>query len=343
VPRRGDAALLAVAVGLRRWRFALNASERAAALGLVRRTKGEQRNLLARALARDPGVSQRLLTGLGSGDATMRATAAHGIELLGRRIPGVALVRALREESDPEAFRRLATAAFNLGIDAPAMGARWFSDPETTPEALLLAAHSAPAASPAQRARLAARLRRTLRSRSAQPRCRAAAALGLALMQDRSAGAALRSALEDGSARVRLAAVRALWFLGATGWGETLKRHAAVEKDGQVRGEALRALATLDRGFRQQPLLLRGQESLYLGVRVSNGFDPKAVLVDVLPADGRWLRFRPEPDGSLLVADLPPGLVEVRMVDSHGVANSKRGGKITNTSLNIIILPRDSI
>ncbi len=316
-PQRVGTAALAVALGLRRWRFALDATERASALRLVRRAKGEQRGILARSLARDPEVAEELYEALRSEDARTRAVAAHGIGLLGHGVRADELVRALRQESDPEAFRRLATAAFDLGIDVPAVAAGWLSDRATAPEALLLAARSAPVASPARRARLAVALRRALRSRNEGPRCRAAAALGLALMRERSAHRALRAALDDGSPRVRLAAVRALWFLDAPGWGETLKRHAAVERDREVRGEALRALLALDRGYRQQSLLLRGEQSLYLRLTLSPGLDPHAVLVDLLPADGRWLRFRPAPDGWLLVADLPPGSVEVRMVDSH--------------------------
>lgn len=317
-PGRIDAAALAVAAGLRRWRFALDEASRASGFETVQRAIGRERRMLARALARDPGVSAELARSLGSGDARLRAAAALGMELLGPPGQGEALLRALKKESDPEAFRRQATAALGLGVDAPpGLVWRWISDPATAPEAMLLLARSAAVASPADRRRLARELRRDLRSLAAGPRCRAAAALALALMRDRSARRVLEAALGDRSPRVRLAVVRAMGFLALPGSGRALRRQAALETEATVRGEASRALRAVGRTLGSEPLLVRGRETLHLGLLVSPGKDPDAVLLDVLLVDGRWLRIRPTREGSLVLGDLGSETVEVRMVDSH--------------------------
>jgi hypothetical protein len=95
-----------------------------------------------------------------------------------------------------------------------------------------------------------------------------------------------------------------------------LRGHATVETGEGVRAEALAALDAHRRGFREEQLLRQGEECLHLRLRVSPGLDPDGALLDVLYADGRWLRIRPLPDGSLLLADLEPGSIEIRVVGS---------------------------
>src|SRR4030095_823625 len=85
----------------------------------------------------------QLLRGyLSSEDCVIRAEAALGLELLGqRKEEESSLVAALARESDPEAFRRRASAACALNVRVPwRISLRAMEFASIAPEAMMLAA-----------------------------------------------------------------------------------------------------------------------------------------------------------------------------------------------------------
>ncbi len=307
----------ALAIALRRDRGQLSPATRRGALELLRSLPSAERSLLLRALARDDSVREPLIAALGAADPARRASAAQASAWLQDPRLGPALLRALRDERDAEAARRMAEAAAGLGLAVePRVLLRLLSDPETAPEAMQLAAV---AADPAQAPRaLRVRLRRALGSHQPQ-RVRVGAALALAALGERSARPALLAALEDGSARLRLAAARALGALGGVDTAASLAARARVERDPRVRQAELQAAA---RAGVAAPLFERGDRVLEARVQSQGaprdaqaGGSPWRPLLDVLLPDGRWLRLRAQAGGELIVADLPPGVADVRAVD----------------------------
>jgi HEAT repeat protein len=307
----------AIAVGLRRWRSRLGDDLRRRGQGIIRAVADDERRMLLRALARDQEVSATLAAGIRQSSARTRAASAYGIELLGKATLGAALLRAMGDETDPEAFRRQASAAVRLGIYAPHRILKGhFSNPGTAPEAFVLAAKSSGTASERNRRDLAISLRRALRSRTEVPaRTRAAAALSLAYLRDRNAGTALVVSLSDPSAQVRLAAVTAIGSLGGARSAAALESHARVEMQSAVRSNALRVAASLRAG-RSPTVGDSRNEILVVHVVDATGEGGGRPPVEVLFDDGRWARFRPLSGGELMLVDLDSALVELRIQPS---------------------------
>src|SRR5690606_19559792 len=132
---------------------------------LAGRREDEPRALLLRSIARDPEVIEPLVRALRSDDPALRAVAARGIELSGDPGTSDALARALGEERDPEAFRRMAVAAVTLGAAVPYRAVRGhLIGVEVGPEAMALAAGSAQGWGRREREEVARRLRSALRA-----------------------------------------------------------------------------------------------------------------------------------------------------------------------------------
>jgi HEAT repeat protein len=309
-PESAERAARALAIALRAAGDDLPDEQREQAHALIQSLPPERRVLLS-ALARSDDALRAIGSGLAARSANARATAAAAATLLGDAEAGPALLSALARERDPEAARRLASAALELRVRTPSsLLWRLFADAETAPEAMLLAAASADRAAPPDRD-LRVYLRRTLSSRK-PARVRASAALALGALGDSAALTPLQAALSDPSTRVRLAAVRALGALGGADAARACRLHARIERDMLVRGAAL---AVADRDGRAVELAERGE--LVLEARVI-GLDPDArerPLIDVLLADGRWLRMRADAQGELIVAGLPAGTAELRRVE----------------------------
>jgi HEAT repeat protein len=270
--------------------------------------------LLLRALARDAGMLGEAQAALTSPLANRRAAGACALSWLGSIAVDAApaVRRALAQERDPEAARRLLETATNMRVRVSrGVLSRHLANAETEPEALLLAAATADAG--AQPRALRVVFRRALSS-SRSARTRAAAALALGVLADTDALPALQAALDDDSARVRLAAARALGVLGRLGSkdvAQILAEHARVEMDGSARSAMLEESPQTMQGA---PLPESMREVLEVRVVGQEAAETQP-LVDVLLQDGRWRRFRPLAGGELLVADLPQADAEVRAVD----------------------------
>ncbi|MFI5308075.1 MAG: HEAT repeat domain-containing protein, partial [Polyangiales bacterium] len=299
----------AVAIAVRRFRDELPASTIADAERLLRSLADRERGSFLRALARDRSVRDSLRAALSASDADLRATAAFEVMLLADEALAPALQSALDAERDPEAARRMLEAAAELGVrvSEPTV-LRWMADPETAPEALQLAAALADPAAASRSLRV--RLRRALASH-APLRVRVAAALALGRLGDRAARPALVAALDESSARLRLAAVRALGALGGAGSVYALQAHARIERDALVRRAALQEAAHAGVPSRVE----HGDLVLELRVRAQVAAESARPFCDVLLQDGRWLRYRARANGELVVADLPAGVADVRILD----------------------------
>ncbi|MGD8860320.1 MAG: HEAT repeat domain-containing protein [Myxococcales bacterium] len=301
-----------LAVGLRSLGARLAQGDREAGLALLGRlpAEGGPRSLLLRALARDGRIAEVLRGQLGAGDPAARAWAARAAELLGDRTLAPAVARALRVERDPAAFRRLCDAARVLGANVEFRVLEGhLRDPATGPEAIALAAAGRRELPGAARQRLRVALRRLLAA-PVHARLRAAAARGLGALNDMQAHVALSAALGDPSADVRRAAARALAALGGARVRTELTAHARIEG----RPELRRAVAELTRAPGRTPLDARGRHVLEVQISTPPGAARRPGQVDVLLSDGRWLRLSPLPGGELLVADLPAGQAELRVL-----------------------------
>ncbi len=309
------AALRAAAVAVRRWP-GLPELARQRVWSLLEHLTGSRdvpRTLLLRALARDPWVAPWLRKALGSSRAGRRAIGALGLEVLGDRSQGAFVVKALGSEQDPEAFRRMASAALALGAPAPfAVIEPRFDDPSVASEAMALAAGSAPEMSQRQRTELGEALRRALRATDG--RTRAGASRGLAILGARAAWRAIATRLEDGLPEVRRAAARALAVLAVPASAAVLEAQARVEDDASVR-LALSDAAAVAEGQRRRPLAFdeAGDEVLRVRVAALAQGRREGVPVDVVLPDGRWLTLTTLPGGELLLPDLPAGRADVRV------------------------------
>jgi HEAT repeat protein len=308
-PEAAQRASRAIAIALRRFAANLDGDVTRQARLVLRALPQGERRLLLLAIARDPAALQEASAALAAVDAGMRASAASALAAFGDAEVGRALLAALASERDLEAKRSMLQAAGTLQLDAPnALIERMLADPDTAPEAMQLCREHAGKAAPKE---LRVALRRAL-SASNTPRTRVSAALALAQLQDSAARPALELALGESSARLRLAAVRALSALGGSRIALALRRHARIERDPLVRRVALEAVA---HAGVPAALLERGQLALEVRVRAERGAAQQHPRLEVLLEDGRWLRLRALPGGELVVPDLPEGEAEVRVID----------------------------
>lgn len=290
----------ALAVALRRWEDRIGDTSRIRGLEILRDhvTEGYAaiEGLTLRALARDVSAREPLEALLASDDPAERGWAARALTLLQEADEDL-VVRAIRKEEDPEAFRRLAELSRTLGAPVSvSLALRWLNRTETAPEALRLLG-SLPLTSPSRRA-----LRAGLRADD--PQTRVAAAFGLADARDATAWRALLERVEvDEALEVRRAAATALAQLApqlARDEREVIARRADVANDEVLRMQ-LREPVGIARGRR------------ILRFRVAASGVPEGVLVDVLLPTGEWMRLRTLPSGEVFVVDQPAGVADVRV------------------------------
>lgn len=307
----------AFALGLRRHGDKLASHVRKTLLDRLRAEPSLRRRLWLRAVARDATVGPWLLALSSSPSPDLRAMAAFGLQLLDARDIGGVLRMQLQREGSAAAFRSQARAALALGICIPpaALLTEARQRPETTPEALELAAACAEHGSDADRLRLAKRLRQALRGhepRHREPaRVRTAAARALGASGGPLASKPLLDALDDPDAAVRRASWLALARLALPRSLPALRAAARVERDPEVYRVARRTLSALEDGERYTPATT-GSQALELRLQRASGRGtlPQA---DILLPDGRWLRMQPLPSGELLLPDLSQGPVDVRL------------------------------
>jgi hypothetical protein len=289
-----------IALALRRFGAELDAkhAERARAL-LAALPSGPRRTLLC-ALA---GVRCANAGSIGAEAPADRAAVASALGLARDAKAAPEVLRALEREREPEVARRLCDAARALGArpDARTLD-RLVRDPETAPEALALWA-ALERERPSRALRVA--LRRALDPRTTPcTRAAAARALGAQLAQgDVTAEVPLVALLDDPVPRLRLSAVHALRASATTRAARALTQQARIERDPLVRSALARGPATSDP---------RPAHALELRVRAD---EPTPRVLEVWLEDGRCLRQRTLPGGELVIADLPPGDADVRVVD----------------------------
>lgn len=304
--RAGDAHA-ALAIALRRAPD-LDPAMRQRAFEVLRREPDPDRALMLGAIARDPAAEPAILAALSNGPSARRVIAARALAIFGaagaeRSL--AALEHACAAEREPIALEAILRTLAEAGgrIDADRALAL---DPEAHPIARALALSIArPASSPALGRVIRVALRAGLHA--SDPRARAVAVESLARADARGAAMAIAAAVEDPSPEVRLAAAHALRELGASERPEIASRLAsrlAVESDARVR-HALRD--ALERPGR---LRVRGDECLL--VRLARSAEGGAA-VELVLADGRWLREPVLPTGEVVVCDLPAGEADVRL------------------------------
>lgn len=293
----------ALAIGLRRFGDDVDGDVHDGALALLRALPNPERKLVLRALARDADVRDDIARALRAKSPAERASAAAAARMLGAGELAGSVREALLRERDPEAVRRLCEAALALSVQLSAAALQpWLDEPETAPEAALLAVANAGERAPEA---LRVALRRML-APGRLTRVRVGAALALGRLHDSSALPPLQAALDDPAARVRLAAVHALLAIGGDEVWETLRAHARVERDPLVREAALEAQA--------EPVYSPAERVLEARVRTEATTTHERPMLDVLLDDGRWLRMRTLPEGELLLEDLTGGNADVRAV-----------------------------
>ncbi len=306
----------ALALALRRSEGGLDRGLRAQALEHLRADRSS-RGLVLRALALDPSVVSATARAIESAEVRERAHGALAAWLLGERATslGSGISARLATERDPAVFRALALAALRGGVpvELARIDARWW-DPSTAPEALWLAGANMGGAPPRIQRRARRAMRRSLRA--AQPRVRAGAALALAIAADRGAWRALVASLDDEHDFVRLAVARALEALGEPRAAPAIAARARVERQEAVRLALIDASRSASR--RTPPPIRVGDTVFYARVSTAAGLARGPDLgVDVLLADGRWLRTLTLSTGEVLVPDLPAGEAEVQVRLEH--------------------------
>jgi HEAT repeat protein len=273
-----------------------------------------ERSLVLRSVARDPRVGPLLVSSLGADDASVRAAAARGLELLADRRYSPAVAAALASERDSEVFRRLAAAATLLGAEVPYPALRrQLSSIETASEALVAAAGSLSRYGARRSSYLRSAFREALRAED--PRVRAGAARALLVCDDREAWRALVFTLDDAVPEVRLAAASALAHLAVAEATPAIEARWRVEEDPRVLPALLDAAAAPDRRPVRAPELggRAGDESVRVRIVAVGEEGRSGVPVEILLPDGRWLRMRTLPSGELVVVDLPAAVVDVRV------------------------------
>jgi HEAT repeat protein len=311
---RADATHLSreLAIALRKWSSELPSSRRSDALdALEARVPGSiDRRLLLLALARDPSVRVDLVRALGHEDATRRAASAHALALLDDAGADDAIRAAIAEETDLEAFRRLATLAVRERVRVP-LGPleRFLSNRETKPEAMCLAAISLDDASPRAREAIRIELRRDLRDQD--PRIRVGAARALAIAGDRSAWRALVTRLDDTAPEVRHAAAVALESLAVPDARAAIVGSHRVEEDPTVANALLDAADPTVRG--RDPIARLGSEVFRARVVAEEAEAVERVTVDLVLPNAEWLRIATLETGEIVLADLPAGTADLRV------------------------------
>ncbi|AKF03291.1 HEAT repeat domain-containing protein [Sandaracinus amylolyticus] len=298
IASRHEDAHAALAIALRRWRD-LEGSTRESALRVIAAGDGD-RALLLRAVARDGSARAAIRARLASDDADARAIAARALAMLGDGDD--ALTRAIGREDDAVALEIEIAAAVALGMRIPAPSLAWLDDRERA-AAALQALSIAPEAELARDAR--DRRRAMLAAlRSDVPRLRAVAATSLARRGDERARVAIAALLEDGTPEVRLAAASALARLDGGRDAQVVPAIAsrlAIEPEPRVRRALLDAL--------------RGVDASATGATCLHARLDRAAAIDVeiVLADGTWLRERTLPSGELVVCDLAHADADVRL------------------------------
>ncbi|MBW2460818.1 MAG: HEAT repeat domain-containing protein [Deltaproteobacteria bacterium] len=307
--------LRAVAVCLRR--YARTVEDHVASAGYrALAARGGNRALLLRAIAHDDSVHELLVPRLGSDVPGDRAVAALAAEVHPSPALAEALMAALADEEDAEAFRRIAGALLMHGASVDRLDRLGqlgrltlrFEDTDVAPEAMLLAADAYGDADRWTQRRLGRALRRALRS--PDPRVRTGAAWALARAGDTGARRALAAALDDPAQEVRHGAARALSSLGAGNVAAAVMRRYRVEEDEHV-AQALLDVVRTRRAFPAHGLL--GDQVLRIRIVPSGGIMSGGIPVDVVLPDGRYLRMRTLSTGELLLVDLPAGTADVRV------------------------------
>lgn len=290
---------LAIAIAIRRWGREVPRTEYDRAIAWLRSVPVEGgRRVLLRALARDSAVAPNLVRDLRSPRASVRSSAARGLEWLGDESTASALVEALREERVADVFRDEARALLRLGASVPlAIVSSRIDDPSTAPEAMRLAGRQLPSrfTTPAARA-IREQLRRGLRSHD--PRMRAAAAEGLSLANDRVAHRALVLTLDDPVTEVRWAALRALGELRAPESIEAIEARARLEEDLSLRAALHETAVALRRGDHPAP-----PRGAFVTLHAVNDGSPEGFEV-VFPG-GPWLVEKPLLDRRVVVVEAP--------------------------------------
>ncbi|MDH5492999.1 MAG: HEAT repeat domain-containing protein, partial [Myxococcales bacterium] len=311
-----------IAALLRRWEGVLGARRAGALRQRIGGLEGA-RGMVLRGLARDASVLPIARAGLEAEAPADRAAAALTLELLGDEAASGSVARALLDEPDAEAFRRMAAAASRLGARVP-MGALWerMDDLETLPEALALASLGWAEASEPMQERIGRRMRAALRHPEA--RIRAGAAHALARAGDRRAWRALAARLEDPVAEVREAAAHALAALAVPESRAALEAALRLETRAEA-WPAYRDAITAARTGRSRGVPI-GEEVLRLQV-AHEGAPPGAgsVEADLILPGGRWLRMRSLQTGELLLADLCAGSADLRIRLGAGEARPGAG------------------
>ncbi|UJR84302.1 Hypothetical protein I5071_63800 [Sandaracinus amylolyticus] len=299
VASRHEDAHAALAIAVRRWRD-LEGSTRDGALRVIAGGGDVDRALLLRAVARDERARDAIRARLTSDDASVRATAARALAMLGA--PDDALAAAIAREDDVVALEIEIAAASALGMQLPAPSLAWLDDRERAAIALRALAIARDAELPREardrrRAMLAA-------LRSEVPRVRALAATSLAHRRDDRARIAIAALLEDGTPEVRLAAASTLARLEGgrdTHVMPAIASRLAIEPEPRVRRALLDALRGVAVGA-------EGETCLHARLDRAAAID-----VDIVLADGTWLRERTLSTGELVVCDLAHAEADVRL------------------------------
>lgn len=284
----------AIAICLRRW--PLRGRVRRAGLSALRElpTRGpaSARNLVLRAVAADLSVVPLLEERLGDANASIRAWAATGLGLVGRS-SGDKIRRALAEEEDIEAFRRLVDAALRHGAEIPERTLRRFSG-EPHAQASIFRSYGASSVGLRERRRL----RRALLD-GWEPTVRASLE-ALVDLDDRAAVPTLFAAYdrsEDPSRRQAIA--RAIAGLGAAASPEGIKRRRVAYDaglraawDGAVGGAGRRVLR----------------------FRIEAEQAPEGVLCLIELPSGEMRLQRTLAGGELIIPDISAGDADVRPI-----------------------------